>query len=165
MAALLICIYSLFFRLPRLCIRQFPVDPCHEQIYDFLLSHRVKRYALWHAIPLFKTAAATACTGMLSNKNRMSAHGRLLTVIRRKRRRKTRAHKIGGMPADHVPALFLRIGFFFFGQMKFTPKIRFFKPRKGFFVPGHGYSASGTANSADAPEVSTTQSLARSARL
>ena len=48
-------------------------------------------------VPLFQTAATAGRGGMLGDKHRMAAHGRLLTVVCGLRRCKAFSDKIGGM--------------------------------------------------------------------
>jgi hypothetical protein len=64
---------------------------------DIILLLRRERYALWNIMPFCQTAPTTGGGGMLGDKYRVTAHGRLFTVVGGLRGRKALFDKIRGM--------------------------------------------------------------------
>ena len=101
-----------------LCASILPVDPCHHEIHYFFLLQIGEFRSRSDPVPFVEAASAAAGAGVLCLKYRMSAHRRLLSVILNKCRCKSRSHKILGMRAYRVDALFINILYVPIGQMK-----------------------------------------------
>ena len=102
----------------------FPLYPCHKELdYPALFVFR-QGSALRHSVPLIKTAPTTAGAGVLSDKNGMSPHRSLLSVVRYNRRSKPFGNKIGGMGTDQIQSLFVNIFNVFFRQVKARTEFR-----------------------------------------
>ncbi len=89
-------------------------NPGHNQIHGKLLLLGGKRNAGRNMMPFAKASAAAGCGGMLSHKNRMVSHRRLLAVVGNNGRRQPFADKIFGMPANGSKAFFGHIRTFLF---------------------------------------------------
>ena len=65
------------------------LNPVHEKIDEAGLAFGRDGNPLGELPPLFEASAATGCRGVLRDENGVAAHGRLATVVRRARRRKS----------------------------------------------------------------------------
>ncbi len=83
----------------------FPFDPCHEKVDDPSLSLGGDRGPARHLPPLGEAVTAAAGTGVLSDKHGVTAHRRLLSVVRRARGRESRSDEVLAMGADRLQPL------------------------------------------------------------
>ena len=89
-----------------------------------------------HVIPFFEAAAAAAGASVLREEDGVTAHGRLLTVIRDLSGRKTGGDEILRVTADLFKSCLFDIGFVVFGEMETRSKRRSREFTEGFFY-GH----------------------------
>ena len=111
------------------------LNPAHEDIRNMTDLPVIQFISGFDPVPFEQTASAAGSGGMLGNKNRMSPHGGLLSVVCRKIRGKPSGNEIYRMLPDRIHALFINVGKVFRGKCKPAPEFRlaesFFKQEPG----------------------------------
>ena len=88
-------------RVAPLCFLLLIDKPCPDGFEDVLFLGRVQRTALWYPVPLPQTAATAGGRRVLGYKNRVLAHGRLLSIIGGQGRGQTLLYEISRMFHHH----------------------------------------------------------------
>ena len=115
-------------------LRQLPLDPCHEKVDDPPLSLGGDRGPARHLPPLGEAISTTAGTGVLRLEHRMSAHRRLLPVVRRISRWEPRSDEVLAMGAYRHHPLLCYVLPVRIREMESTPELRFRKPRESRII-------------------------------
>ena len=102
----------------------FPFDPCHEKFDDPPLSFGGDRGPARHFPPFGEAVAAAAGTGVLSDKHGVTAHRRLLPVVRRARRCEPRSDEVLAMGAYRHRPLLCYVLPIRFREVEATPELR-----------------------------------------
>ena len=114
---------------PVFSLYPFGKDPdCH---FLFILG---KLSARRNPIPFVHTAAATACAGVLCNKNRMTTHRRLSAVIRYICRSKSLCNKICGVRSDFFESDPVDIVNILLRQAETRPEFRASEPFENIII-------------------------------
>ena len=120
--------------LPERCAPILPLNPCHEEIDDPPLSLGGNRGPARHTPPLRETVAAATGASMLRLEHGVSAHRRLLAVVRRVRWRESRSDEVLAMGAYRLHPLLCYVLPVRRREVEATAKIRLRQPRESRII-------------------------------
>lgn len=121
--------------------RHLPLDPRYQKIDDAALPLGGNLDPSWYTPPFRETVAATTGASMLRLEHGVSAHRRLLAVVRRVCGREARSDEILAMGADSLQPLLGNVFLVRLRQMESTAELRLHQPRKRRLVVLHPRSS------------------------